>query len=709
MTIAQEIKTRIACIAPLGVLTLLVACGGGGGDDGGNGSGSNKTAAALKTYEIWQCTVYRKTDGLTGISFWGSCESGSFEPRPGEPIFNSLEDCQAAISVLKDTVSSVYDNSDEDKARRWALKLFCEEPDTAAPSVVSKTPVNDSTGFPIVGTSVRAEFSENMDGASIDATSFTLEDSAGTPVMGTVVYYRTSRTASFSIDEPLDYLTSYTARLTTGITDNSGNSLAKEVSWSFTTEDDTPDVVDGTAPARVSELPAANSICGPQDGTITARFDELIAPSGTFTLKDSSGVLVDGTVTFGANTATFTSSLPLDYDEIYTAYLGGDIADEAGNTITPSDWSFRTESNPEGTWTPIATPANVARRAGHTAVWTGDEMIVWGGYNRDNPAFPNFQYLTENGRYDPVLDTWTSVSTVGAPQKREQHTATWTGTEMIVWGGILGQCSGIGCLYSTNTGGRYDPATDSWQPMSTVGAPSPRRFHTAIWTGAELIVWGGVDNDYTDPLGDGARYDPATDTWSPLSSINAPAARGNHKAIFDNGQMIVWGGVSSGALDTVDGMIYDPTSDVWLALPSQDAPVRNSGIAPASVVSTGTGMFVWLPEHKWDYDPVSDEWYDSYASQTRRYNYQDQQWSAVVAACNPRATPTAVWLNGRVLSWNSDYTMGQSYDEALDAWIPIMPHPDGGQPGASVVVTGDSAIVWGGSDSNIGYRLSPSW
>jgi len=696
---ARQYKNGMLSIALCAALTLLVACGGGGG--------GGKPPIVQEPQQIRQCFVYRKTEGLTGLRYWGSCESHTWGPRPDEPIFNNLEACKARIQVLKDTVSSVYDNSDEDKARGGAWKLFCEEPDTAAPTVLSMSPADGSSGFPISGTGVRVEFSENMEASTINTTTLTLENSSGALVVGTVVYSARSRRAYFNADAPLSYLTTYTARLTTDVTDNSGNTLGTSQSWSFTTEDDAPGISsDVTAPALVTSSPNTDSICGPQDGTITARFDELIEPAGTFTLEDSSGSLVDGVVSFDANKAIFTASLPLDFDEVYTARLGSDIADAAGNASTASDWSFRTELQPVGTWTPIATPANVAGRDGHTSVWTGDEMIVWGGYNSEGPTFPHFQYLTENGRYNPALDTWSSVSTVGAPREREEHTATWTGTEMIVWGGVLGQCSVIGCLYSTNTGGRYDPVTDTWQPMSTEGAPSARRFHTAIWTGSELIIWGGVGSDYRTPLANGARYDPASDTWSPLSSINAPPARGSHSAVFDGQRMIVWGGRGDGATSVIDGAIYDPVSDVWSVLTDQNAPARSSGSEPASVVSTGSDMFVWLPEDAWNYDQATGEWYEAPTSQARRLNYQDQRWDSVVDACNPRATPEAAWLDGRLLSWDTDFAAGQSYDEVLDSWAPIAAHPVGTQSGASLVVTDGAAIVWGGAGSNVGYRLT---
>jgi len=82
-------------------------------------------------------------------------------------------------------------------------------------------------------------------------------------------------------------------------------------------------------------------------------------------------------------------------------------------------------------------------------------------------------------------DTWTATSTPHAPPGREGHTAVWTGSEMIVWGGD--SRNGI-----VSTGGRYNPVSDDWIKTSNTNPPSAREFHTAVWTGSEMIVWGGT-------------------------------------------------------------------------------------------------------------------------------------------------------------------------------------------------------------------------
>ena len=96
------------------------------------------------------------------------------------------------------------------------------------------------------------------------------------------------------------------------------------------------------------------------------------------------------------------------------------------------------------------------------------------------------------------------------------HTAVWTGSEMIVWGGW--------CADYFNTGGRYNPSIDRWTATSTTNAPEGRYNHTAVWTGSQMIVWGGCQQrHYFQHRG---RYHPGTNTWIATSTTNAPAGRG---------------------------------------------------------------------------------------------------------------------------------------------------------------------------------------
>ena len=207
--------------------------------------------------------------------------------------------------------------------------------------------------------------------------------------------------------------------------------------------------------------------------------------------------------------------------------------------------------NPVGdSWTATSSANAPTARDQHTAVWTGSEMIVWGGdagfistgekyWTQTAPATvptptptptpppgtptptptPTATPIPSHGTgatYDPSTDNWTATSTGNAPSARGKHTAVWTGTEMIVWGGFDG-------IVHLRTGGRYNPATAGWTATSTTNAPETRSVHTAVWTGSEMIVWGGFNG--FDLLNNGGRYNPSTNSWTATSTGNAPTAR----------------------------------------------------------------------------------------------------------------------------------------------------------------------------------------
>jgi hypothetical protein len=148
------------------------------------------------------------------------------------------------------------------------------------------------------------------------------------------------------------------------------------------------------------------------------------------------------------------------------------------------------------------------------------------------------------GRYNPSTDSWTATSTTNAAGERVGHTAVWTGSEMIIWGGNT----------NFNTGARYNPNTDTWTATSLINAADGRYLHTAVWTGSEMIVWGGA-NPYD--LNTGGRYNPVTDSWAATSVINAPDARRRFTAVWDDSgkEMIVWGGAEPSG-DTNTGGRY---------------------------------------------------------------------------------------------------------------------------------------------------------
>jgi N-acetylneuraminic acid mutarotase len=344
--------------------------------------------------------------------------------------------------------------------------------------------------------------------------------------------------------------------------------------------------------------------------------------------------------------------------------------------------TIATALKPEGTcfdaWGPTSTTNAPAARVNHTAIWTGSEMIVWGGY-----GIQNF-FLNTGGRYNPTTDNWTSTDFINAPAERDYHTAVWTGSEMIIWGGQ----NTTGFL---NSGGRYNPGTDSWVATSPTNAPQPREAPTAVWIGSEVIVWGGVAANF---LNTGGRYNPNTDSWTATSTTNAPIGRVSHTAVWTGTDMVLWGGYYYDGNDHYlqSGGRYNPSTDSWVATSTTNAPeARGSHTA----VWTGSEMIVWG-----GYDG------SSYWNTGGRYNPGTDGWSSTSTTNAPEARDlhTAVWTGSEMIVWGgvgvNNLRTGGRYDPSTGSWIATTTINAPSARSYHTAVWSDSEmIVWGGLDS----------
>jgi len=335
-------------------------------------------------------------------------------------------------------------------------------------------------------------------------------------------------------------------------------------------------------------------------------------------------------------------------------------------------------------WTPTSLTNAPSARQGHTMVWTGSEMIVWGGAPITNTG----------GRYDPATDSWTATSTTNAPSARRYHVAVWTGSLMIVWGGYD----------YVNTGGRYDPATDTWAATSLTNAPQGRQYHTAVWTGSEMIVWGGRSSSAA--LNTGGQYNPSDDTWTATSTgTNVPQARWWPRSVWTGTEMIAWGGWNGSSVVNTGGR-YDPLADSWVPVTVTNAP---SARQQASMVWTGSKMLVWggdgaggggLPLNTGGrYDPLADSW-------------------TVITTTNApsaRIEPVIVWTGTRIIVWGGSpaTNTGGKYDPVADSWGATgLTNAPSARRDMAGVWTGDKMIVWGGNGGtylNTGGIYQTSW
>jgi len=186
--------------------------------------------------------------------------------------------------------------------------------------------------------------------------------------------------------------------------------------------------------------------------------------------------------------------------------------------------------------------------------------------------------------------SWSAMSTTGAPSARRKHTAAWTGVRMIVWGGE--NFSGV----AKNDGGQYDPATDSWTATKTTGAPAARtQYRVGVWTGTYLFVWGGDDG--SNVFSDGARYTPGNgtgnDSWYTLPTSNAPSGRTEQCAVYSPGmsRVVLWGGgLTTTGGETNSGKNLVATGTTWYNQAATSTLARRRVAAAYDAGAAGAGL-----------------------------------------------------------------------------------------------------------------------
>lgn len=219
-------------------------------------------------------------------------------------------------------------------------------PDTTPPTVISTVPLNLAIDVPL-NQIVTATFSEAMDPATINSTTFKLTGPGVTAVPGLLAYAAIGNTLTFTPTSSLVASTMYTATITIGAQDLAGNALAANYVWTFTTGT----AVDIIPPELVSTIPANGATNVPLTQAVSATFDEAIDPltitNGTFQLAQGL-TLIPATVTYDAINfiATLTPTVALTASTTYTATVTNGATDLAGNPLgttgAPNPWSFTT-------------------------------------------------------------------------------------------------------------------------------------------------------------------------------------------------------------------------------------------------------------------------------------------------------------------------------------------------------------------------------
>jgi hypothetical protein len=199
------------------------------------------------------------------------------------------------------------------------------------------------------------------------------------------------------------------------------------------------------------------------------------------------------------------------------------------------------------------------------SVWTGRELLVWGGGGSASGA-----------AYTPSTDTWRDLP--GSPVRGwpDDDDGVWTGKELIVIYGSEKQVAA------------YNPTTRSWRRLAPM--PTTLDWATVTWTGKEVLMVGGRVSWPGAPCACALAFDPATNRWRSLPDMEV--GRTSHVAVWTGSRLMVWGGETVRGGKSVApsrGVVFDPARNRWSPMPTSPLPGRTD---PAAVW-TGSRLIVW--------------------------------------------------------------------------------------------------------------------
>ncbi|MDP9341556.1 MAG: hypothetical protein M3Q23_05490 [Actinomycetota bacterium] len=235
-------------------------------------------------------------------------------------------------------------------------------------------------------------------------------------------------------------------------------------------------------------------------------------------------------------------------------------------------------------------------------------------------------------------------------------------------------------------------AQDPWESLPAgwtrvANLPGHRTGAVTVWTGRQLVYWGGVTDAGTGPP-DGFAYDPVAGTWHPLPE-SPLSAREEAWPFWTGTDVLIWGGRSSGGLPLMDGAAFDPSTDTWRTIPKPPLNPR----FPAAVVWTGRELIVWGG------GPDRAQTYRDGAA----FDPESNSWRTIAPGPLLLNLATSVWTGREVIAFgadldggnqaNTDFARGAAYDPATDSWRVIAPS-DLSPQASAVAWTGREMVAW---------------
>ena len=311
--------------------------------------------------------------------------------------------------------------------------------------------------------------------------------------------------------------------------------------------------------------------------------------------------------------------------------------------------------------------AGLEGRSGVASAWTGKELLVWGGLTFKGSEN---RWLADGAALDPVANRWRPLPP--APLvARGDPAAVWTGSEMLVWGGSAGEERFV-------DGAAFNPRTNRWRTISSNpfgGVIRP----VAVWTGTEMLVFSSTNGPRT-----ASAYDPRTDQWRRLAPPPGLLVMPFPQVAWtgSTAMFILWPDTST----PPPGSGF-PTSDLAPAPgPAAGAsPTSPPGTPPARPIPAGGGpnsnMFLV------SYSPTSDQWA-----------------RLPEVALRDGGVPRLVWT-GREALLLQNGAPSAAFDPAHQTWRSLAAVPEGARSFADAAVwTGRLVLLWSGGEEGLTYN-----
>ena len=483
------------------------------------------TASAV-TVQLYDTSGQKITVGGATVQIASTLGTVSSVTDNGNGTYTAqLTSTAAGTAVLSFTVNGVSSTN---------TASVSVTPLTSNITVSTTTPASGATGVSI-DSAVSATFNGAIDASTLNASTFTLTGPGGA-VAGTVTYNASTDTATLTPSTALAYSTTYTATITTGVTDTSGNPLASSYSWSFTTAGAvTAGEWTWESGSSTGNAPGVYGTLGQAAPTNVpgARADAVSWTDAAGNLWLFGGAGYDSTgVGFGLN-------------DLWKYTPGtGEWTWESGSSTENAPGVYGTQGQ--------AAPTNVPGGREGAVSWIDAAGNLWlfGGYGID-PTGAN-GYLNDLWKYTPATGEWTwegGSSTVNAPgvygtlgqaapsnvPGARVSAVSWIDAAGNLWlfGGIGNDSTGAGG--DLNDLWKYTPGTGEWtweSGSSTISASGVygtqgqavptnvpgARYNAVAWIDAAGNLWlfGGAGNGSTSSgyLNDLWQYTPGTGEWT---------------------------------------------------------------------------------------------------------------------------------------------------------------------------------------------------